>query len=110
MLISYVTLDKLHNLFVPRVSFLENEEDNAYLAIYLMGILAEQMSSCSVYEVLKGKTLVECKVCFCHINVIILPFCTPSQPMDGPLLFLTVLCHRILPFLSSPAGLLSVSA
>lgn len=77
MLISYVTLDKLPNLFVPWVSFLENEDDNACLAVYLMGILAEQMSSCSVYEVLKGKMLAECKVCFCstkshHLLVLLL--------------------------------------
>lgn len=88
MLISCVTLDKLYNLFVPGVSFLKNEEHNACMAIYLVGILAEQMNSCSVYEVLKGKMLAECKVYFHHVNVITLLFCSPSQPMEGPLLFL----------------------
>lgn len=108
MLISGVTLDKLHNLFVRGVSFLENEEDNASLAIYLVGILAEQMSSCSVYEAPKGKMLAECEVCFHHINVVTLSFCSPSQPMEGPLLFLTGPSHRILTFLSSPTGLFPV--
>lgn len=110
MLISCVTLDKLHNLFVPGVSFLENEEDDACLAIYLVGILAEQMSSCSAYEVLKGKMLAECKVCFYHISVVTLLFCSPSQPMEGPLLFLMGPSHRILTFFSSPTGLFPVRA
>lgn len=65
MPINYVTSDRLPNLLVSPVSFLENEEDNAFSAVYLMGILAEQMSSCSAYELLKGKMLVECEVCFC---------------------------------------------
>lgn len=77
MQISCVTLDKLHNLFVPGVSFLKNEENNACLAIYLMGILAEQRNSCSVYEVLKGKMLAECEISFHHVNVVTLLFCTP---------------------------------
>lgn len=110
MLISCVTLDKLHNLFVPGVSFLENEEDNACLAIYLVGILAEQMSSCSLYEVLKGKMLVEYKVFFHHINVVTLSFCSPSQPMERLQLFLMGSSHRIPTFLSSPEGLLPVRA
>jgi hypothetical protein len=63
VLISYVALETLPNLFVPWVSFLRNEEDSAFLTVYLVGILAEKMILCSVYEVLKGEMLVECKVC-----------------------------------------------
>lgn len=88
MLISSVTLGELPNFFVPRLSCLENEEDNAFLAVYLMGILAEQMSSCSVYEMPEGQTLVECKVCFClKKNVITCLFGASSQAMGGSLLF-----------------------
>lgn len=64
-MISYVTLDTLPHLHVPWHPFLKMKKDDACLAVYLMGVLAVQMSSCSVYEVLKGKMLVECEVGFC---------------------------------------------
>lgn len=81
MLISQVTLDTLPSLLVPQVPFLENEGVKACLAVYLMEILAEQMRSCSVYEVPIKEMLVECKVGFCcsesHQPLVLL------QPMEG---------------------------
>lgn len=110
MLINYVTLDRLPNLLVLPVSFLENEEDNAFSAVYLLGILAEQMSSGSAYEVLKGKMLVECEVCFRLTgNVSSLLLCSPSWPVEGPLLSWTRLSIGS-PFPLTSAGLPPVSA
>lgn len=111
MLISYVTSDKLPNFFVPQVSFLENEEDNALLAVHLLGILAEQMSSCSVCEVLKRKMLVGCKVCLCLTkSAITLLSCAPWKGRGRA----SALSDKVIPqdSLSSlaPAGLLPVSA
>lgn len=110
MLISYVTLDKLPNLFVPRVSFLENEEDNVCLAVYLMGILAEQMSLCSVYEVLKEKMLIECKVCFhctnCHHSLVLLLISAQGRA----LLLWTAHPTGFCPCSPAPAALLPINA
>lgn len=79
---SCVALDNLPDLFVPLVSFLENEDDNTSLAIYLEGILAEQMSLCSVYEVLRGEMLAECKIGL-HCSESHHPFPTPDHTLHG---------------------------
>lgn len=58
-------------------SILFENEDNASLTVYLVGILAEQISSCSVYEVLRGWMLGEYKIC--------LPCPESHHPCPSPL-------------------------
>lgn len=80
MLISYVTLGTLSHLHVPWYPFWKMKKDDACLAVYLMGVLAVKMSSCSVYE--KGCWL-NVKLAFAALNIITLLFCTSSQTLEG---------------------------
>lgn len=106
MLISYGTLNKLPNFYVPWYPSLKMKKMMPACPCISWGCWQSKWVHVQCMRFLREKCWLNVKFAFVTFNVITLLFCTSSRPMEGPLLFL-VGHPSILLFLPGPCRITS---